>query len=402
MKVDLPAPLVPMRPTTSRCPSVRSTWSTATRPPKRTETPLVRSAGTPSGSSSRSASSTTRARDDGLGGLDRLRLRQAAREHGEHEVAQVRADLEETPREVQEEDQQADAARQEPRRVGVSDQRGEADHPERADHGTRDRRQPADHRDRDDAQRLFGRERVGPELHLEPAVQAPSEAGDRARDAEGHQLHPDRRDRERRGLLLVVAHGDERTADPAPPDACEDHRDEEQHDEAQVVVVPLVAHPVGAGQPDECVIAEQEGSLEQPAARHHREGERRDREEQPADAQGRDPDHHGHERHDDRRDDHRGFEGDGAEVEARAEEIEAHAPHERRREDRGEADERELAERQLPGPPGEQRERHRHDRVDEHQRQRELRRRLGEDQGKHDAQRDRDARPTSWRRRTTQ
>ena len=49
MSVDLPAPLVPMRPTTSPSPTSIETSSTATLPPKRTTTSSARSTGTPCG-----------------------------------------------------------------------------------------------------------------------------------------------------------------------------------------------------------------------------------------------------------------------------------------------------------------------------------------------------------------
>ena len=208
-----------MRPTTSPCPTVRSTSSTATRPPKRTDTPRTRSAGTSAGSCTRSASSTTRA---GIGAPAIFVTSaggQALGEHLEDEVAEVGNDLHESAGEVEEQDQEAGAAGEQARLSRVVEERGQPDHPQRAE----------------DAPLIDDSPPITAIAMTRSDSSGGNASGRTARAARRAARRPDRRARRRcrtrvsfirageiaeRGRgPLVVAHRDQRSADTAAADA---------------------------------------------------------------------------------------------------------------------------------------------------------------------------------------
>ena len=91
--------------------------------------------------------------------------------------------------------------------------RGDGDDHERAEHRAGDRRQAADHRDGEDAERLGRREVVGDLRGVAGREEPTGERGHAPRDREGDELGPRRRHGVRRGVVLVVAHREERPAD---------------------------------------------------------------------------------------------------------------------------------------------------------------------------------------------
>ena len=142
ISVDLPAPLVPMSPTTSPSPTSIETWSTATLPPKRTTT----SVGAQGGHARRERRALL-----GLSGPGRRGAASAVpgprRRSTQSRMARAGAvaDLDEPAGEVEQEHEQADAGGEQGHEVVVGEEGGQADHPHRAEHGAGHRAQPADH-----------------------------------------------------------------------------------------------------------------------------------------------------------------------------------------------------------------------------------------------------------------
>ena len=100
--------------------------------------------------------------------------------------------------------------------VVVRPERGQADDPQRAGDRAREAAEPADHRDRDEVERVGdGEEAFGvADRHDEPAEQRAAEAGDESAERERGELGPGRRHGERGRGRLVLAHADDRAADP--------------------------------------------------------------------------------------------------------------------------------------------------------------------------------------------
>ena len=136
MSVLLPAPLVPMRPTTSWLPRAIEALSTATRPPKRTldvggaqDDPVV--------GHGEVGRRRRRPLGDGGGLGDRGRLGEPAVDPPEQAVAGRVADLDEPAREVHEQDEESEAAGEEGHDGVVGPEGGQADDPDGAEHRAR-------------------------------------------------------------------------------------------------------------------------------------------------------------------------------------------------------------------------------------------------------------------------
>ena len=86
--------------------------------------------------------------------------------------------------------------------------------------------EPADHGDRDEVERVGdGEEALGvPDRHDEAAEQRAAEAGDEAAERERGELRARRRDGERGGRGLVLAHADDRAADAGAAQVARDAR----------------------------------------------------------------------------------------------------------------------------------------------------------------------------------
>ena len=130
----------------------------------------------------------------------RLRFRWfgARRDDGEDRVAGAVEDLYETTGEVQEQDQHAGAARQQADLDAVVEQLRQADHEEGADTApATDERPPITTIEitRNDS---AARKSPGDASVTRPTSRPPADPGDPAADAERHELHPHRRDAERR------------------------------------------------------------------------------------------------------------------------------------------------------------------------------------------------------------
>ena len=217
ISVDLPAPFAPMRPTTSPRPTSRSTPSTTTRLPKRTVTPVTDERGR----DRRGGSGVARERErpcsgEHLRGLGRLGP--PGGHPAEHQVPDGVQDLDQAAGEVQEEDEQADAAGEQPDLGVVGEEGREPDDPERPQDGpVTEARPPTTAMDttRSDS---MAEEAVGLEGDEQPAEQAAGQAGEDAADPERGQLGPGGREAEGGGGPLVVAHRDHRAPDAAAPD----------------------------------------------------------------------------------------------------------------------------------------------------------------------------------------
>ena len=122
--VDLPAPFVPIRPTTSPASTVIEALSTARTPPKCTDRPSTDSAGTPQ----RLRSDATTAPPQ----LDAPAAEPRARRPGSQPVEQIVTpgldDLDQPSREVHQQDQQTDTAGEQPHLGGVVDQHRQGHH----------------------------------------------------------------------------------------------------------------------------------------------------------------------------------------------------------------------------------------------------------------------------------
>ena len=155
---------------------------------------------------------------------------------------------------------------------------------DRAEHRAGDRREPADDRDREHLERLSGREVVGDAGRVPRREQAAGERGDAARDREGDQLRPRRATRCRRPRWSRcraprAASGRARSAEVRDE---QDHEDRD--DEAEVVVALLVcrrkSHGPTVGGCRRCPLAGErvveEVVAEHPGAHDQREAERDD------------------------------------------------------------------------------------------------------------------------------
>ncbi len=180
------------------------TSSTAVRPPKRTVTwSRLQHVGKVLGVH-RSFEAPTR-HQGRLGHRDHLR--QAPIEPREQRVTRRVADLHEPAREVHQQDEQPDAARQRRHQRARRPERGKADHPERAEHGAGDGPDAADDRDRHDLQRVFdGEDFADTDRREQPAEERAAEAGEGAGEGERLELRPGRRDGVGRRGFGVVAH----------------------------------------------------------------------------------------------------------------------------------------------------------------------------------------------------
>ncbi len=220
--------------------------------------------------------------------------------------------------------------------------------------------------------------------HEEAAEQAAGQAGEEAADAEGDELGAHGGETEGGGGLLVVPHGQHRPAQTAATDAGHGHDGEGQDPEAHVVVGPLRRQrdpePLLAGQQDQGRVVGEDRSGQQPR-RGHGEGQGGDGEEQPGHAQRRGPHEHRHEGRDDP-----GRQQQGAR------EREAHLDHEGVGGHGPQAEEGHLAERELPGPAGEDGEGQGQEGEDQDAAVEEVTGGLGDDQGEEHGDEQGDAR----------
>ena len=333
-----PAPFVPMRPTTSPCADVEvDVVDGDASAEAHADARRRASAGTSAGSCTRlAASSTTRAGIGAPAVFVTSAGRQALGEHRTDEVAEVSNDLHEPAREVEDQDQQAGAAREQARRLACRRR-------------TRAARSPTARRARapliDDSPPITaiattrsdssGGNALGAELHLHAR---------RAARRPARRARPRRRTRSsfvRVGEIVNAAaprslSRTARSERPTPlrrmrPSTTAATTSAPRHD---VVVGALVAQPVRPVDADDRLRAEQERPLEQPRLRHHRERERRHREEQTPYPQRRRADDHRDHGRDDHGEDDRQLERQGRELEARTERRQRHPVHERPREDR--------------------------------------------------------------------
>ena len=143
-----------------------------------------------------------------------------------------------------------------------------------------------------------GREVVGHAGRVPGGEQATGERGDAARDREGDDLRPRRRHGVGGRVGLVVAHREERAAQPGLAEVRDEQDHEDRDDEAEVVVALLVVEEVPW--PDRAVVAAsplaservvEEVEVEHPGAHDQREAERDHAEIEAAHAQRRDADH---------------------------------------------------------------------------------------------------------------
>ncbi len=130
INVDLPAPLVPIRPTTSPSPTSIDTRSTATLPPKRTRTLLGAQRGHAVGKRGSRLRLTRRNRVALLG---RRRTHAALGPLDDGSAGAV-ADLDQPAREVEQEHEQSDAGGEQRDQVVVGEERRQTDHPHRPQH----------------------------------------------------------------------------------------------------------------------------------------------------------------------------------------------------------------------------------------------------------------------------
>ena len=184
ISVDLPAPLVPMSPTISFAPTSSDTASVATRPPKRTVTSEATKAGPESARSGRALQRDCRRRV-----VDRLRRSRAQPllRPPEKRVSRRVRDLHEPAREVQQEDEEAHARREQRDELVVREEGGEADDPQRAEYRAGDGPEPADHRERNELEGALDREEPVGEGNVgdERTQEGPAERGDTTGKGEG-------------------------------------------------------------------------------------------------------------------------------------------------------------------------------------------------------------------------
>ena len=220
-----------------------------------------------------------------------------------------------------------------------------------------------------------GREVVGNAGRVAGREQAPCECRDPARDRERDDLRPGRRHGVGGGVGLVVAHREQRAAQPGLAEVGDEQDHEDRDDEAEVVVPLLVVEEVP--RPDrgwlqrrplaaERVV--QEIEVEHPGAHDQREAERDHTEIEAAHTQRGNADHD----RDHHAPGHRDPDRHEVAVALASRQVDVdrvtHGARVVRGEVRADGDERELAERQLPGPAGEHRRRHRDDQEHEHER----------------------------------
>ena len=161
ISVDLPAPLVPMRPTSSPLATVDARRRRPPRrPPKRTATLAVASQGTPSATAARVPRSGHGARHRAGAGSALVGVAGAA--PFEHEVARrCRASCDEPAGEVEQQDQQADVGGQQLRRVPAAEhERARPTTQTAPSIGPATVPMPADDGDGHELQRRLGRERA--------------------------------------------------------------------------------------------------------------------------------------------------------------------------------------------------------------------------------------------------
>ena len=150
MNVVLPAPLVPISPTISPALTSIVTSSTATSPPKRTETRSVRSAGSAAGRGGAVRASTATGRlSTCRRGCQPVRRATCSRR-----PSRARCTSQITVREVQDDHQHPDPAGEQLDLVRPVEDRRDPHHDQRAEHRTGDRRDPADDSHRQHEQRL--------------------------------------------------------------------------------------------------------------------------------------------------------------------------------------------------------------------------------------------------------
>ena len=288
ISVDLPAPLVPMRPTISSSPTRSEASSTATTPPKRTLMPDTSSAGTSSTHRRSRRTDEHRERRRRAFGRRRFAFRCRPREQG---VARRVRDLHQPTGEVEQQDEQAEARGQQGHERVVGEEGGEPDDPQRAEHGAHGRRDAADHDQRHERERVGHQEVALGERHRlnRSGEEGPTEPGDESRDRERAQLRRCDTDGVRRGAVGVVAHRDGGAPDPRSTQPTDHDEGHHEHGEAHVVVRPLrrqvEAEQRPARERNRREIVGQHRLAEQVLRRGDRKGERADREEQAAHAQ---------------------------------------------------------------------------------------------------------------------
>ena len=220
-----------------------------------------------------------------------------------------------------------------------------------AEDGTRDRAEPAEHGGDEhlDAQQWV--EAVEGHPPQGDGVEGTGEAGQGARQRKRSQLGPHRADGVGRRSALVVAHGQHGSPGTAAPEvARQGDRDEQGADadeveRERVVEVEALEQERASELRLRRVERREVARVQDVRGDRHGEGERRHSEEQALDAEGGDPD------------DHSGHRPDKRGGQQRHEEVGSCVHEQAGADGRAQADEGELAEADLPGPPGQDDER---------------------------------------------
>ena len=152
-------------------------------------------------------------------------IRRAA--HAEQRVACRVGDLHEAAGEVEQEDQQPEARREQRHQLVVGEERGQADHPQRAEHRAHRRGDAADHDDRDQSERVGDQEVPLGEGHAtrsrRRATRRRARRGPPAM-ANARSFVDGRAHGVGGGAVGVVAHRDRRAADARPAQAAHERQ----------------------------------------------------------------------------------------------------------------------------------------------------------------------------------
>ena len=184
ISVDLPAPLVPMSPTISFAPTSSDTAVGGDE----TSEAHRHLRGHQGGTGERQVG-TRLQRDCRRRVVDRLRRSRAhpLLRPPEERVARRVRDLHEPAGEVEKEDEQAHARREQRDELVVREEGGEPDDPQRAEYGAGDGPEPADHRERDELEGALHREEPVGEGNVgdERTQEGTAERGDATGKGEG-------------------------------------------------------------------------------------------------------------------------------------------------------------------------------------------------------------------------
>ena len=288
ISVDLPAPLVPMRPTISSFadPQAGVVDRDDTAEPHGDPSDLERGHVLHDRRPHRADEHRRRLRHP----LGRRRFTFRCRPREQRVARRVR-DLHQPTREVEEQDQQAEARRQQRHQRVVGEERRETDDPQGAEHRAHGRRDATDHHERDQRERVGHQEVALGERHRfdRAGQQRAAEPGDEPGDRECTQLRRGHADRVRRSSVGVVAHRDRRAADARSAEPAHDDERHHEHGEAHVVVGALrrqvEAEQRSARERHRRQVVGQHRLAEQVLRRGDRERERADREQQASDTE---------------------------------------------------------------------------------------------------------------------